>query len=169
MLKTMGAAVILLGAVGLAYQITACQKDHGDALLEMRNSLIRMKQQVVYIGISAAGVLEREIAYQKEPLMTFYRNLADLLEQKNQGSFHEAVEEAAHDREPFTPEEWELLKRAMESLFCLEQVKEEQAFDAYLEQLDERIRQEERERGEKRKVTWSVTILSAAMTLLLLW
>ena len=56
----------------------------------------------------------------------------------------------------------------MESLFTLEQVKEEQAFEGYLKQLEDCIGREQEAKREKRKVTLSVTLMGAAMVLLLL-
>ena len=47
MLKLLGALVLLAGAGGLAFSQIAGQQERLNALMEMRSSLIRMKQQVV--------------------------------------------------------------------------------------------------------------------------
>ena len=62
MLKLLGALVLLAGAGGLAFSQIAGQQERLNALMEMRSSLIRMKQQVVYVGVSAPLILEREVS-----------------------------------------------------------------------------------------------------------
>ena len=162
MLKLLGALVLLAGAGGLAFSQIAGQQERLNALMEMRSSLIRMKQQVVYVGVSAPLILEREVEYQIHPLAEFYRCLIKRLEERSSGSFYDALLFATErtDRKPFL--------KAMESLFTLEQVKEEQAFEGYLKQLEDCIGREQEAKREKRKVTLSVTLMGAAMVLLLL-
>ena len=170
MLKLLGALVLLAGAGGLAFSQIAGQQERLNALMEMRSSLIRMKQQVVYVGVSAPLILEREVEYQKHPLAEFYRCLIKRLEERSSGSFYDALLFATErtDRKPYLREEWNIFLKAMESLFSLEQVKEEQAFEGYLKQLEDCIGREQEAKREKRKVTLSVTLMGAALVLLLL-
>lgn len=170
MLKLFGGLILFLGAGGFAFCQIAGQQEHLDRLLDMRCSLIRMKQQVVYIGMSAPLILEKEVEYGIKPLADFYRCLARLLEKKNMLRFYDALKCATNQSEirPFTRDEWNVFLKGMESLFSLEQAREEQAFEAYLEQLDGYIRQEQEAKREKRKVTFSITMMGAAMVLLLL-
>ena len=108
--------------------------------------------------------------YQIHPLAEFYRCLIKRLEERSSGSFYDALLFATErtDRKPYLREEWNIFLKAMESLFSLEQVKEEQAFEGYLKQLEDCIGREQEAKREKRKVTLSVTLMGAAMVLLLL-
>lgn len=129
-----------------------------------------MKQQVVYIGMSAPLILEREAEYGVKPLTEFYGQLLQLLGEKKAIHFYDALEKSTQqsDIRPFSAEEWGIFLKAMESLFSLEQAREEQAFEGYLKQLDSCIYQEQEAKKEKRKVTLSITMMGAAMVLLLL-
>lgn len=170
MLKLLGTLILLFGAGGFSLSLILRQQEHLDRLMDMRCSLIRMKQQVVYIGMSAPSILEREVEYGIKPLADFYRHLLMLLEKKRAIHFYEALEHSTmqSDIRPFSTEEWGIFLKAMESLFSLEQAREEQAFEGYLKQLDDCIRQEQEAKKEKRKVTLSLTMMGAAMVLLLL-
>ena len=170
MLKLLGAAVLLLGAGGLAFSQIQRQRERLERLMDMRCSLIRMKQQVVYIGMSAPVILEREAEYGICPLAPFYRKLLGILEERNSRHFYDALERATEETDvgPYLREEWSIFLKAMETLFSLEQAREGQAFEGYLEQLDGCIRQEQEAKKEKSRVTLSITMMGAAMVLLLL-
>lgn len=98
------------------------------------------------------------------------RTAAAAFREKKAIHFYDALEKSTQqsDIRPFSAEEWGIFLKAMESLFSLEQAREEQAFEGYLKQLDSCIYQEQEAKKEKRKVTLSITMMGAAMVLLLL-
>ncbi len=171
-MKTCGAVLVILGALGLLFYLLTIQKLHARGLMDMKNVLNRMDQQVNYLGIPLPDIVSEEARRLSGELGDFFQSLCKKLDTGENATVEEMVTqvwlEMIEKGSIFTALERETFQEALLISFGQKYTGNPKALESYLTAVDDLIMENRKERERERKLTVTMTMMGTAAILCLL-